>query len=185
MYITWTRVGVVGEFEYYHCWGLASVHLRTFLSLSVEYWSISRSFPVEEREKAGFKDVSHSNQRRFKGVRECPWSVPVRVLKGAYPVSSRFPGWFLPGSSGCKSLDSRVDSKSLKKSGWKVWKRVNVYLIFAPAKTGQGEDERGSRVHVEAAFWWCWWRSLTTGSPLNEALEKKFEKTSKKIWKER
>ena len=63
-------MGVVGEFEYYHCWGLASVHLRTFLSLSVEYWSISRSFPVEEREKVGFKDVSHSNQRRFKDVHE-------------------------------------------------------------------------------------------------------------------
>ena len=34
--------------------------------------SISRSFPVEEREKAGLKDVSLSNQRRFKDVRECP-----------------------------------------------------------------------------------------------------------------
>ena len=34
--------------------------------------SISRCFAVEEREKAGLKGVSNSNQRRFKGVRECP-----------------------------------------------------------------------------------------------------------------
>ena len=50
----------------------ALVDLRPNPSVRVVRQSISRSFPVEEREKAGLKDVSLSNQRRFKDVHGCP-----------------------------------------------------------------------------------------------------------------
>ncbi|MEI3421164.1 MAG: hypothetical protein V8R91_08995 [Butyricimonas faecihominis] len=54
-------------------------------------------------------------------------------------------------------------------------------LSLHPLKRDRGMNE----AKVEAAFWWCDDDLWHEGNTLNEALEKKFEKTSKKIWKER
>ena len=72
----------------------------------------------------------------------------------------------------------------MKNNGEKIWKRGNLCLIFAPAKT-----ERGARRGDGEFTWRRRSRGVDDdlsrrGTPLNGGSKKKFEKTSRKIWRE-
>ena len=133
---------------------------------------------------SGIKAVSLSNQSRIKGVRERPWTGRVPGEKRHSLASSLLPSRSRCGILSCKRLVTSYDGEILKKSLWKIWKRDKVCLIFAPAKT-----ERGAR-RGDGEFAWRW-RSGVVDDDLSRrvtfkrgARKKKFEKTSRKIWRE-